>query len=308
MPSSHSPATTAPQAAARHAAWPQQLADWFQTACRLEVLSPKPGNVNPQHAFDDASVDDFLRSATAAAPCIAQAPIQPLGQTILSAVSATRAVVDHNTNLGILLLIAPLATVPPQQSLTDGISAVLEATTLDDSRQLYEAIRRANPGGLGDAAEQDIKSPPTLRLIDCMQLAADRDLIAAEYCSGFHRVLGKGLRWLQQAAHVSADPGEQITWLALQLLADAPDSLITRKCGAEIANTAQALARKTLADGWPAFAAHVAFRQLDDFLRGDGHRRNPGTTADFVAAILFAALREGLCEFQNGAAEHPAVT
>ena len=297
MQSSHSPATTASPEAADHAAWQQQLAVWFQTACRLEVLSPKPGNVNPQHAFADASVDDFLRSAAAAAPCIAQAPSQPLGQTILNAVVATRCVVEHNTNLGILLLIAPLAAVPPQQSLTDGIAAILEATTLDDSRQVYEAIRLASPGGLGDAAEQDIKSPPTLRFIDCMQLAADRDLIAAEYCSGYQKVLGKGLNWLRQAVHVSADQGEQITWLALQLLADAPDSLILRKCGSEIADTAQALARKTLTDGWPAPTAHAAFRQLDDFLRGDGHRRNPGTTADLVAAILFAALREGSRRF-----------
>ena len=297
MPSSHSPAIPASPEAADHAAWQQQLAAWFQTACRLEVLSPKPGNVNPQHAFADASVDDFLKSAAAAAPCIAQAPGQPLGQTILNAVTATRSVVDHNTNLGILLLIAPLATVPPRQSLKAGISAILEATTLDDSRRVYEAIRLASPGGLGDAAEQDVNSLPTLRLIDCMQLAADRDLIAAEYCSGFQKVLEKGLNWLPQATHVAADPGEQITWLALQLLADAPDSLILRKCGSEIANTAQALARQTLAEGWPAPAAHAAFRQLDDFLRGDGHRRNPGTTADFVAAILFAALREGLHEF-----------
>jgi len=297
MPSSPSPVSHASPEAPDPAAWQQQLAAWFQTACRLEVLSPKPGNVNPQHAFANASVDDFLRSAAAAAPCIAQAPSQPLGKTILNAVTATRCVVDHNTNLGILLLIAPLAAVPPQHALADGLSAILDATTLDDSRHVYEAIRLASPCGLGNAAEQDVNSLPTLRLVDCMQLAADRDLIAAEYCSGFQNVLGKGLNWLRQATHISADQGEQITWLALQLLADAPDSLILRKCGAEIADTAQALARKTLADGWPAPAAHAAFRQLDAFLRGDGHRRNPGTTADFVAAILFAALREGVRTF-----------
>jgi triphosphoribosyl-dephospho-CoA synthase len=289
MQSPHSPPDTDTPA---NTVWQQQLADWFQTSCRLEVLSPKPGNVNPGHAFADATVDDFLRSAAAAAPCIAQAPDQTLGQTLLNAVKATRSVVTHNTNLGILLLIAPLASVPPRQSLIDGISQVLQATTLDDSRLVYEAIRLAAPGGLGKASDQDVTSPPTLPLIACMQLAADRDLIAAEYSNGFQRVLLQGLNWLQQASQVSADQGEQITWLALQLLADAPDSLILRKCGPEIAAAAQTLARQTLADGWPALPAQTSFRQLDQFLRADGHRRNPGTTADFVAAILFAGFRE----------------
>jgi triphosphoribosyl-dephospho-CoA synthase len=270
------------------------LSAWFLTACQLEVLSPKPGNVNPGHAFADATVDDFLTSAAAAAPHIAEAPNQTLGQTILNAITATRAVVTHNTNLGILLLIAPLASVPPTQSLANGIASVLQRTTTEDSRLVYAAIRLASPGGLGKAAEQDVDSPPTLPLTDCMRLAADRDLIAQEYSGGFQRVLIQGQSWLQQAALVSADSEEQITWLALQLLADAPDSLILRKCGLAAATAAQHLARQTLADGGPSAAGHASFLKLDQFLRADGNRRNPGTTADFVAAILFAAFREGL--------------
>lgn len=293
MQTPHS-SSTSTSADAQDAAWQLRLSAWFQAACHLEVLSPKPGNVNPQHAFTDATVEDFLKSAAAAAPCIAQAPYQSLGQTIFNAVAATRSVVTHNTNLGILLLIAPLAAVPPQRSLADGIAAVLSATTVEDSNLVYAAIRLANPGGLGKATDQDVDSPPTLPLIHCMQLAADRDLIAAEYSGGFQRVLNKGLQWLQQAAEVSAEPNTQITWLALQLLADAPDSLILRKCGPEIAAAARNLARQTLSDGWPAPTGHAAFHALDQFLRADGHRRNPGTTADLVAAILFAALREGL--------------
>jgi len=293
MPALHSPDFNDSSDTIDPAGWQRQLADWFQTACRLEVLSPKPGNVSPGHSFADATVDDFLKSAAAAAPSIAQAPAQPVGQTILNAVTATRAVVSHNTNLGILLLIAPLAAVRPTQSLANGIAAVLAGTTTEDSRNVYAAIRLASPGGLGKAAEQDVDNPPTIPLTDCMRLAADRDLIAAEYSGGFQRVLCHGLNWLQQAAQVSTDSAEQITWLALQLMADAPDSLILRKCGPEIATTAQHLARRTLDNGWPAPAAHTSFLQLDQFLRADGHRRNPGTTADFVAAILFAAFREG---------------
>ncbi|MEY2726175.1 MAG: hypothetical protein RLZZ458_2042 [Planctomycetota bacterium] len=283
-----------PDKAAGEIKWQQQLAKWFEAACRLEVLSPKPGNVNPQHAFADATVEDFLKSAAAAAPWIAAASRQPLGISILQATQATRAVVSHNTNLGILLLTAPLAAVPEQQPLLEGIESVLGASSLDDSRDVYEAIRLANPGGLGKAAEQDISEPPSLSLMECMRLAADRDLIAAEYCNGFRRVLDLGLRWLCESVQVTAIPEQQVTWLALRLLADAEDSLIVRKCGWEIAGEARRLAQAVLSAGWPSERGVDHFRKLDSFLRTDGNRRNPGTTADFVAAILFAAMRDGL--------------
>lgn len=273
--------------------WQQQLTEWFEAACRLEVLSPKPGNVNPQNAFVDATVEDFLKSAAAAAPWIAAASHQPLGTSILQATTATRAVVAHNTNLGILLLTAPLAAVPADRSLVDGIESVLRAASVDDSRDVYAAIRLANPGGLGKSAEQDISEPPSLSLVECMRLAADRDLIAAEYCNGFRRVLGPGLQWLCESVRVTRIPEQQVTWLALRLLADADDSLIVRKCGCEIAAEARQLAQAALAAGWPDESGVSDFQRLDSFLRADGNRRNPGTTADFVAAILFAAMREG---------------
>ena len=301
-----------PSALAGEQNWAQRLAACFESACRLEVLSPKPGNVNPQHAFADATVDDFLQSAAAAAPCIAKAERQGLGATLLQAVEATRQVVAHNTNLGILLLTAPLAAVPATRTLTAGIESVLAATTLEDSRQVYAAIRLANPGGLGQASEQDVAQPPTLTLVECMRLAADRDLIAAEYCSGFRRVLGCGLEWLTEAGNVSDLPEQQVTWLALKLLADAEDSLIVRKCGRETAAEAMRLARNVLSAGWPAASASENFRTLDSFLRADGNRRNPGTTADFVAAILFAREREQLrMAFMQACPEdqrHPAVS
>jgi len=35
---------------------------------------------------------------------------------------------------------------------------------------------------------------------------------------------------------------------------------------------------------------------FDFWLRSDGHRRNPGTTADLIAAALFVLLRDGLID------------
>lgn len=274
--------------------WQQQLQVWIHAACRMEVLSPKPGNVSPGHEFADASVRDFLQSSAAIAPIIAMARQHSLGETILQAVRATRSVVNHNTNLGIILLIAPLAAVDPEWSLIDGIRQVLARTTVQDSQLVYEAIRLANPGGLGAAGEQDVASAPSLTLRDCMMLAAERDFIAAQYANGFQELLGIGMLLLRESAEITRAQPEQITSLALNLLARFGDTLIARKCGPAVSDQVRHQATEVLASGWPhSSSGRQLFSELDTFLRADGNRRNPGTTADSVAAILFAAQREG---------------
>ena len=101
--------------------------------------------------------------------------------------------VSTNTNLGIVLLLAPLAAVPGTVDLADGIEEVLATTTIDDARLVYRAIRLAEAGGLGEVADQDIASEPTITLRAVMGLAADRDLIARQYANGFREVLGEAL-------------------------------------------------------------------------------------------------------------------
>ncbi len=256
-------------------------------------MSPKPGNVAPGQKFADASIDDFLRSARAIAPVLAAAGERTLGETILKAVQATRRVVNHNTNLGIILLLSPLSMVPPDRSLSLGISEVLNATTVADSRLVYEAIRMSQPAGLGEAGEQDLYAEPTLNLLECMRLAADRDMIAAQYANGFQQVLSCGQDGLREGAAISVSQPEQISWLAVRLLAEFGDSLIARKCGQQMSNVVREKAQQLLDSGWP-IQHHAAprFADFDAFLREDGNRRNPGTTADLIAAILFTALRE----------------
>ena len=274
--------------------WSQKVSRWVQVACQREVRSPKPGNVCPGNEFADATVADFLASADAIAAVMAMASERPLGTTILECVEATRRVVGHNTNLGIVLLIAPLAAVPVGQTLTDGIGAVLNATTVDDSIAAYEAIRRAQPAGLGEVKDQDLLQAPTENLVECMRLAADRDLIAAQYANGFRQVLGSGLEWLAEAQQAIESSSQQITWLAVRFLAEFGDSLIARKCGQPMSDLVQQKARELLRSGWPQRSGSSAdLEDLDLFLRADGNRRNPGTTADFIAAVIFAGLREG---------------
>src|SRR5262249_52030356 len=142
---------------------------------------------------------DFVVSANASAPILARTSGLGVGRAILEAVAATKAVTHSNTNLGIILLLAPLAAVPRQTRLADGIGNVLEGLTLEDAQLTYQAIRLAQPGGMGQVDDQDISRPPTTTLREAMCLAAERDLIARQYADNFSLVLEFGLPCLKQA-------------------------------------------------------------------------------------------------------------
>src|SRR5687768_2682504 len=114
-----------------------------QLACIWEVTARKAGNVHRFQDFDDVTYLDFLVSAAAAAPILDTAEQRPIGATILAAIRATRQVSTTNTNLGIVLLLAPLAAVPREQPLNEGVQGVLESLTVADAREAYAAIRLA---------------------------------------------------------------------------------------------------------------------------------------------------------------------
>src|SRR5687768_40558 len=97
-----------------------------RAACLLEVTARKVGNVHPLAAFADCDWEAFAASAEAIAPVLGRAPGRPLGETILEAVVATKQRVGRNTNLGMILLLAPLAAVPESEELRPGAGRVLE--------------------------------------------------------------------------------------------------------------------------------------------------------------------------------------
>jgi triphosphoribosyl-dephospho-CoA synthase len=292
--------------------WEDHIAACVRLACELEVLSPKPGNVFPGREFSNASVSDFLKSADVIATILAQATRRPLGETILQCVKATQMAVGHNTNLGIILLLAPLASVPQRMSLTDGIDAVLEATTIDDARLMYQAIREAAPNGLGEVPDQDLDAEPTCTLTECMRLAAAHDHIAAQYANGFRDVLECGQQWLRDSVAIATSARLRIAWLAVRMMSEWGDTLIARKCGQPMSNIVRERARMVLSSGWPQAAIRNGkdpllepeFGDFDAFLRADGHQRNPGTTADMVAAVLFANFRDDPEQLANWTAQN----
>jgi triphosphoribosyl-dephospho-CoA synthase len=202
--------------------------------------------------------------------------------------------VSTNTNLGMILLLAPLAAVPPASDLAEGVERVLLATTVEDACQAYQAIRLATPGGLGRVADQDLAQVPTVSLRAAMALAADRDLLARQYSNGFLEVLFETLPVVRDSLR-RGDPLETaIVTAFLDLLSRHPDSLICRKAGPDAAASVSREAARILDAGWPSSEQSQRLREeFDAWLRAQGNRLNPGTTADLVTAALYAALREG---------------
>jgi triphosphoribosyl-dephospho-CoA synthase len=169
-----------------------------QIACIWEATARKPGNVHRYRDFADTAYPDFLLSAAAIAPAMTTACQQRVGVTVFQAVRATRRVAGTNTNLGIVLLLAPLAAVPLEDDLRGGVARVLAGLSIEDARQVYEAIRLASPGGLGRAPDQDVSTTPTQTLRQVMALAAGRDLVARQYANDFAEVFEDGTPALRE--------------------------------------------------------------------------------------------------------------
>lgn len=273
---------------------PLSIGQMATMACLWEVMAPKVGNVHRGVDFEDLTLADFATSAVAIAPAMqAAADGEPIGSAVYEAIQATRVVAATNVNLGIVLLLAPLAKASVGGPLKQGVSAVLAGLDAEDSRLVYEAIRLARPGGMGSVAEHDIAGPAPGDLLSAMRDAADRDLVARQYTNGFEQVF-EIVGWVEQALTHRWRLSDTIVFVHVQTMHRWPDSLIARKCGAAIAQTAANWAGEVLASGTPADEAyHRGLANLDFWLRSDYHHRNPGTSADLVTAALFAALRQG---------------
>lgn len=291
-----------------------QVAAAAQLACLLEVSASKPGNVSPQQHFRDVRYEDFLASAVAIGRPLGAAARSPLGGTIRAAVEATARWVPSNTNLGIVLLLAPLAhaalrtadrTDPgcrwTRGALRRGLQGVLNGTSVNDAREVYAAIRIAAPGGLGRVDAQDVGAVPTGTLLEVMRLAADRDGIAREYATGFRVTFEVGVPALSRARADDLSWEDAVVETFLTLLASAPDTHVARRAGDTLAREISGRAVTCLAAGGvrtPAGRSAVA--SMDRDLRGGQNRQNPGTSADLTAATIFVTLLEGGWRHKKG--------
>ena len=288
-------------------------------ACVLEVTAPKPGNVHRGADFEDVTFSDFLVSAVAIGE-VFDRPDLSVGQYVLQAVQQTKAFVGTNTNLGIVLLLSPLVAAARlgaerghQQVTSELVAECLETSTSTDGREVFEAISFARPGGLGNASTFDVNlNQGEVDLSEAMKLAADRDSIAKQYTNGMADVFEIGQDLLSQGQVLFKDLNQAIVYCHVAWMAKQPDSLIQRKLGLPAAQRAQQMAQKTIekisvtrayqdvTEGkrtrLPEAVAEsfwCSVADLDFWLRSDGHQRNPGTTADLIAATLFVAIYNG---------------
>jgi triphosphoribosyl-dephospho-CoA synthase len=266
-----------------------------------EATAAKPGNVHRGADFEDVTYVDFVTSAVVIGPIVERTSELGIGRTVLEAVKVTHCAVRTNTNLGTLLLIVPLAAVREGQSSSAQISSVLDKLLPDDTRHVYEAIRISSAGGLGRVETADVRDdpPPTLTLVEAMRLAFDRDLVARQYCNSFADVFRIAER-IELGVATGQSLNTAIVHAHIHQLAAEADSLILRKCGPHVAEQARLHACRLLEVGEPGDDDYErALEDFDFWLRSDGHRRNPGTTADLIAAALFVLLREGRLELSR---------
>jgi triphosphoribosyl-dephospho-CoA synthase len=285
----------------------RKIALLAQMACIWEACAPKPGNVNRAHNFSDTSLEDFLLSAVAIGPVFENAAQTGIGQMVWQAIFETRRWVKTNTNLGLILLLAPL--VKACVSLVESVDKeafnidletirrrlkdTLNSLTVEDARHTYAAIRLAQPGGIGRVSQADIADEPAITLLQAMALAQDRDAVAREYMTDYAITFEIGLPALKEALRQGGDFSKAIVQAFLVILKKVPDTLIARKRGLNMAIQVSQQADDVLRVGG-AFTpeGQEALAELDRALRDETHTLNPGATADLTATAIFLSLLE----------------
>jgi triphosphoribosyl-dephospho-CoA synthase len=286
------------------------IAKAYVSACRLDVEALKPGNVHVHAAGHGMQVSDFLESAEVSAPFIAD-PALSVGTRVRRAVEATFDAVGCNTNLGIVLLAAPLAAAfgdgPVDLGLAERLAQVLDSLDHEDACEVYKAIARANPAGLGtETGRLDVRGEPPAgaRLRELMCRARTRDLIAEEHCTAFALVRHLSEDYEADLARGTA-PAGALSRLFLKELARRLDTHIVRKHGPDAAERVRRAAEKTLAeteplarDGWSNPPVTLRLLALDTALKSDG--LNPGALADISAAAALLTQLKRLASSSDG--------
>ncbi|QPK64132.1 triphosphoribosyl-dephospho-CoA synthase [Methylomonas sp. LL1] len=281
----------------------RQVIDAYRRACEIELQAFKPGNVSVYSEGHDMTVGDFRASAIASSLPITN-PDYSLGEKIYYAVKATRDAVACNTNLGIILLCAPIIRAAEvrmkRQTLRQSLGMVLQSTTEQDADWVFKAIVLAAPGGLGSSGEQDVGEPATVNLVEAMAIAADKDRIALQYTNCFKDIFDFTVLRYNRAFVLSGESGWAALAVYAEMLARFPDSHIERKYGkqysewiaAEMALLCNAMKTATrLEEVLPML------HSIDETFKAK--KINPGTTADITVATVLVVLLEQLLDCES---------
>lgn len=272
----------------------------YKNACLAELQALKPGNVHIFAAGHDMDVVHFIKSAEVSAPAICQ-PEATVGDRIWQAINATNQAVGMNTNLGIVLLCAPL--IHAYQSLPDhqaidleklhlALKNTLQSLTVTDGQTASRAIVLAAPAGLGEKSELDVNDAPQVTLLELMQYAQQDDQVAYQYANDYDQIFDAFLPVYEQGLLQWEESAWATSVLYLHLLSSQPDSHLIRKYGIGKANVVMAEAKQIMQQldesGHPKRIKKLML-EWDKSLKE--RRFNPGTTADLtVCTILVKSL------------------
>ncbi|PPC83224.1 MAG: triphosphoribosyl-dephospho-CoA synthase [Methylotenera sp.] len=278
--------------------FPMPLVKAYKNACMGELQALKPGNV---HAFADGhgmTIQDFIQSADVTAEPISRIGLS-VGERVFYSVEATKNAVGQNTNLGMLLLCAPLlhaysnlqsAHLQSSQVFSFQLNQTLNQLTLEDAAWVAKAIVLANPGGLGNSAQHDVYDAPQVSLLEMMQSAQNKDRIAWQYANGFKDVMDFGVNLYADALLKWENIAWATTALYLGFLTRNPDTHVIRKHGEQVANILMQEAKEVEANYWATSNPKLMQKELlvwDTALKA--RKINPGTSADLTVATLLAS-------------------
>ncbi len=277
---------------------PEQLSELYRQACEVDVQAFKPGNVSVYADGHDMTVADFRLSAQVSAEPLCN-PDYCLGEKIYYAVKATRKAVGCNTNLGIILLCAPLIQASSYKysnlTLRQAVSSVISNTTIEDADWVFKAISLASPGGLGRSNEQDVNEQASVTLFEAMKIASAKDRIALQYLSGYKDIFNFSVLRYNEGFNRWGDRNWAAAAAYVDMLSQFPDSHIERKYGDQysemVATKMAQLSDELLKTDNPEQIKPLFFC-LDQELKLYGI--NPGTTADMIVATVLTAFLEKL--------------
>ncbi|MDI1362384.1 triphosphoribosyl-dephospho-CoA synthase [Methylotenera sp.] len=280
-----------------------KIAQAYRNACMVELEALKPGNV---HVFADGhgmTIHDFIKSADASAAVIAQENLS-VGERVFQSVKATQIAVGMNTNLGIILLCAPLihaalhdneAPDVVNQSLQQRLNFTLNQLKVEDATLTGQAIVLANPAGLGNSNVNDVHESSSVSLLEMMASAQDKDRIAWQYANAFADVFEFGLPHYKKAMHKWNNQAWATTALYLGFLARQLDSHVIRKYGEALAKEVMQEAVDLQTLYWATENPKLVQKKLlvwDASLKAQNI--NPGTSADLTVTCLMVSNFEGI--------------
>jgi triphosphoribosyl-dephospho-CoA synthase len=275
----------------------QQLSAAYQYACEVELQAFKPGNVSVYADGHDMTVEDFRVSAEQSATSISNIDYS-LGERIYYAVKATRDAVGCNTNLGIILLSAPLL-IAAQKARTANelrvqLAEILANTTVADAEWVFRAIALAAPGGLGESKQQDVAEKPDVTLTQAMQIASEKDRIALQFTTNYKDVFDFLVLRYNSVFNRWGDAGWSAAAVFSAMLAKYPDSHIERKYGnihTRMVMDTMALVNDKLSEAGKPEQLVGYLKIIDTKFKLAGI--NPGTTADLtVVTVLTVQLQQ----------------